>query len=177
MNRLSRSPKPDFAVKPRRSECGFTLIEMLVYMGLFVVLMGVGYAAFHRCLGNSLALRRNADDIANALHAGENWRADVRAARGPARVESSGDEQVLELTGPQGPVAYRFAANTVFRRVGNNDWSPVLNNVQASSFTPDKRPSVEALRWELELQPRAKRMTRIRPLFTFIAVPVGEVSR
>ena len=59
---------------------GMALIELLVYMGVLLVLMGVGYAAFYRCLDNSTALRQSADDIVNALHAGEDWRGDVRTA-------------------------------------------------------------------------------------------------
>src|SRR4029077_12950063 len=56
---------------------GYLLTEALVYIGLLFVILGVGYLAMDRSIDNSVLLRRNADDIANALHAGERWRADV----------------------------------------------------------------------------------------------------
>ena len=59
---------------------GYLLIEALVYIAVVVTLLGVAYAAMYRCVDRSFALRRNADDITSALHAGERWRADVRAA-------------------------------------------------------------------------------------------------
>lgn len=152
---------------------GMALIELLVYMTVLLVLMGVGYAAFYRCLDNTTALRQSADDIVNALHAGEDWRGDVRnAAR--IRLESTSAQQILHLSGPRGEVAYRFADNTVSRRTGDNPWSPFLSRVKASAFVSDPRHDVTAWRWELELQPHKKRISRIRPLFTFIAVAAGD---
>ena len=153
------------------------LIEMLIYMSVLLVVMAVGYAAFYRCLDRSTALRRSADDIAHTLQAGERWRADVRAALRPIQLETNAAEQILQLPGPRGGISYRFATNTVFRRVGDNAWSRVLGNVEASSFQPDPRGNVEAWRWELELQTRAKRISRIRPLFTFLAVPNGDSTK
>jgi len=161
----------------RTRNVAFTIIELLVYFFLLLMLMALSYAALYRYMDHSAALRRSADDIANALHAGENWRADVRAARGPVQLESNAEEQILQLHGAQGDVAYRFATNTVFRRLGSNDWSQVLDNIKMSSFVPDPRQDIAALRWELELQTRAGKAARVRPLFTFIAVPAGTSSR
>lgn len=155
---------------------GMALIELLVYMSVLLVLMGVGYAAFYRCLDNTTALRQSSDDIVNALHAGEDWRGDVRkAAR--VRLDSTPAEQILHLFGPHGEVDYRFAANAVSRRIGDNPWSPFLSRVQSTAFVSDSRRDVTAWRWELELQPHKKRISRIRPLFTFIAVPAGDSSK
>ena len=65
----------------RRSKAaGFQLIEALVYIAVVFVVLGAGYEALYRCIDSSITLRRNADDITNALHAGERWRADVRLA-------------------------------------------------------------------------------------------------
>lgn len=155
---------------------GMALIELLVYMSVLLVLLGVGYAAFYRCLDNSTALRQSADDIVNALHAGEDWRGDVRNA---ARIslDRTPSEQILHLYGAHGEVDYRFATNTVSRRIGANPWSPFLFRVKASAFVSDPRREVTAWRWELELQPHKKRVGRIRPLFTFIAVPAGDSSK
>jgi prepilin-type N-terminal cleavage/methylation domain-containing protein len=155
---------------------GFTLIEVLIYIVVLAVIMGAGYAALFRSLDHSVLLRGGADDIANALHAGENWRADVRASRGALRVETNGTEHILLLPGPR-EVSYRFATNTVLRRLGNNDWSMVLGNIETSAFVADPRGEVPAWRWELALKPRAKKPGRIRPLFTFLAVPAAAPAK
>ena len=156
---------------------GISLIEMLVYMSVLIVIVGVGYTALYRCLDNSNALRRSADDIANALHTGEDWRADVRAADGKIQLESLPDEQILHLPGSRGEVSYRFAANAISRRLGNNEWSPLLANVQTSTFVADTRTKANAWRWEIELQTRTKKFGTVKPLFTFIAVPAGELPK
>ena len=147
------------------------IIECLVYGFVLLILLGVGYAAYYRCLENSVRLRRNVDDVANALHAGERWRADVRAASGPIRFESADTGQMLRLTGLHGEVAYQFTTNAVLRRVGNGTWTCLLKQVQSSTMEADPRPNVTAWRWELELRPRSKKPARVRPLFTFLAVP------
>ena len=156
---------------------GISLVEMIVYMAVLVVLIGVGYSALYRSLDNAAALRHSTDDIANALHAGEDWRADLRAAGGKIQIENLTDEQILHLPGTRGEVSYRFADQTIFRRLGNNDWSPLLANVKASSFIADPRNKVTAWRWELELQPHTKKLSRVLPLFTFIAVPTGDLPK
>ena len=156
---------------------GLSLIEMLVYMGVLFVIIGVGYSALYRCMDNSTALRHSADDIANALHAGEDWRADLRAAAGNIQIENLPDEQILHLSGTRGEVFYRFADHAIFRRLANNGWSPLLANVKASSFIADPRNKVTAWRWELELQSHAKKLSRVTPLFTFIAVATGDLPK
>ncbi len=158
---------------PRAARRGYLLIETLVDIAVIVALLGVGYAAMYRCIDSSLALRRNADDIVNALHAGERWRADVRSASAP-RLEDTDAGQVLYLDGARGAVAYRFTTNAVCRRAGTGAWVRLLPSVKASTMTADPRPQVTAWRWELELQRRGSgsvRPSRVRPLFTFIAVP------
>ena len=164
------------SLRDPRSARGISLIEMLVYMSVLLVIIGAGYAALYHSMDNSAALRRNADDIANALHAGEDWRLDVRATEGKPELEILGNEQVLHLRGKR-EVSYRFAENTIYRRVGNNEWSRLLANVKASGFISDPRRNVMAWRWELELQPPTKRPSQIQPLFTFIAVPAGELPK
>jgi Tfp pilus assembly protein FimT len=156
---------------------GIMLVEMLVYMSVLLVIIGVGYAALYHCMDNSAALRHSSDDIVSALHASENWRADLRASAGQIQVETTPDEQIVRLRGTHGDVSYRFADNTIFRRLGNNEWSPVLARVKASTFTSESRHNVTAWRWELELQTRTKKLSRILPLFTFIAVPAGDLPK
>ena len=152
----------------------YLIIEALVYIAAIVGLLGAGYAAMYRCVDSSFALRRNADEITSALHAGEHWRADVRAATGAVRAENTDAGQLLYLEGGRGLIVYRFATNAVFRNVSAGPWSRVLESVKSSNMIADQRRFVTAWRWELELQPRGKGIVkpgRVRPLFTFLAVP------
>jgi hypothetical protein len=145
------------------------LIELLVYIGVLFVLMGIGYTALYRCIENSVGLKHNANDITAALRAGELWREDVRTAIGKPRSDDYADGQLLGFDRPNGPVAWLFTTNSVLRFSGAGPWRPVLSNVKSSVMAPDPRGSVAAWRWELELSKRAK-STRVPPLFTFIAV-------
>jgi hypothetical protein len=161
--------------KPRaRTADAYMMVEALVYIGVVFVLLGIGYMAMYRCIDNSVALRRNADDIANALRAGERWRADVRAASSEIRLDAGAAGQILHLLTGRGEIDYRFATGAVFRRVGEGSWVCLLPNVKASSMAAEPRQIVKAWRWELELQPQIKATVkpgRVLPLFTFLAVP------
>jgi hypothetical protein len=87
---------------------------------------------------------------------------------------------LLYLDSPGKAVVYRFATNAVTRRVGNGPWMPVLPRVKASTMTADRREQVTAWRWEVEIATRATgsaKPGRIRPLFTFLAVPEPPVSK
>lgn len=160
---------------PRSGQRAYLLIETLVYIGVLAALLGVGYSAMYRCIDSSIALRRNADEITSALHAGERWRADVRSAGTQPRLESTTEAgQLLCLSTPHGAVNYRFAANALFRQLDGGPWVCLLRNVKSSTMTADPRKEVVVWRWELELQPRQSgsvKPGRIRPLFTFLAVP------
>jgi hypothetical protein len=148
----------------------FLIIECLVYIGVFFILLGVGFAALYRCMENSVGLRRSANDISVAVHAGERWRADLRTATAPVRKEVQGQETWLYVPQTNGELLYRFADRALYRRVGSGPWSCVLTNIAASSVQPEPRENVVAWRWELELQHR-ERTSAIRPLFTFLSVP------
>jgi hypothetical protein len=168
---------------PKRTSRGnraYLLIEALVYIAVVFLLLGAGYAAMYRCIDSSIALRRNADDITSALHAGERWRADVRSATKRVRLEDVAPEQLLYLDGTNGQVVYRFATNGISRRLGTGPWVRLLPNVKSSIMQPDPREYVTAWRWELELQPRTTgsvKPGRVRPLFTFTAVPERTSTR
>jgi hypothetical protein len=147
----------------------FTIIECLVYTGLFALLLGLGTVAFYRCFDNMKGLRRNADDITRAVHAGELWRNDIRAAARAIQVEQT--DQTIRIPQRDREVFYRFADTQVFRKTGTDaPWLPLLSKVQSSQMTRDPRAHVTAWRWELELQ-ISRKDTRLRPLFTFLAVP------
>src|ERR1044072_3575208 len=128
------SIKSRIKIKSERQVGGFTLVEMLVYMSVLMVLIGVGFSALYRCMDTSRALSRNTGDITDALHAGEDWRGDVRAAVGGVQVQSNEGEQILRIPKQGSAVSYRFAESTIFRRIGDNEWSLMLPNVKASEF-------------------------------------------
>ena len=147
----------------------FTIIECLVYIGLFALLLGLGTVAFYRCFDNMNGLRRNADDITRAVHAGELWRNDIRAAARAIQLDES--NQTIRIPQRDREVFYRFAEMQVFRKTGAEaPWLALLARVKGSQMTSDPRTHVTAWRWELELQ-SARKDSRLRPLFTFIAVP------
>ncbi|HOC50928.1 MAG: hypothetical protein KA117_06520 [Verrucomicrobia bacterium] len=158
----------------RAGRAAYLLIEALVYIAVLGGVLGAGYLALYRGLDRSIALRRNADEITSALHAGERWRADVRSATAPPRLGTTEDGQFLYLERPARSVAYRFATNAVFRQSGGGGWVCLLRHVESSVMAADPRERVVAWRWELELRPRPSgsvKPGRIRPLFTFLAVP------
>jgi hypothetical protein len=169
-----------FAGLASRDNHAYLLIEALIYIAAVFVLLGAGYAAMYRCIDNSIALRRNVDDITSALHAGERWRADVRSATNRVRLENTAPGQLLHLQGASREVVYQFGTNGISRRLGTGPWVRVLPNVKSSAMQPDPREHVTAWRWELELQPRTTgsvKPGRFRPLFTFIAVPEGTPAK
>jgi hypothetical protein len=150
----------------------------MVYISVVVVLLGAMFVMFYRCVDSSLGLRRNADDITSALHAGERWRADVRASTGMLRVEQDPEGVILRIPNGKSDVSYRFLSNAILRQVGSGTWSCVLPNVKTFRMESDPREMVTSWRWELELEPRHKgQVTRLRPLFTFIAVPYQMQTR
>jgi hypothetical protein len=152
-----------------RQEHGVTLIECLVYISLVFVILGMATVAFYRCFDNMKSLRRNSNDITQALTVGELWRADVRAATKPVQFAAAG--QLLLIPHGETEVAYKFADGQVLRRTGKDaQWVTVLPKVQQSQMQLEKRTQVSAWRWELELQSLREPAT-VRPLFTFTAVP------
>lgn len=171
----STEPAVNTCNKNRPARRGFLLIECLVYMAALAVVLGVGYAAVYHCMNAAAGLRRNADDIARALNAGEIWRADVRAAKGDIRENSTAAAEALLIPNAKGGITYRFADDTVFRRAGNGPWTPLLQRVKSSTMQKDHRKDVTAWRWEIELQAKNQRL-HTKPLFTFIAVPAASIS-
>ncbi|HTL56666.1 MAG TPA: hypothetical protein VL361_13360 [Candidatus Limnocylindrales bacterium] len=138
------------------------------------MLLVVAYAAMYRFIDKSVILRRNTEDISRAMHAGERWRADIRAAARGIRLETNTPSPIIHLATAHGEVSYTMGQETVWRRVSPGAWVPLLKDVKASSMQMDARPHVNGWRWELELLPRTKgsiKPGRVRPLFTFLAVP------
>ena len=160
-------------MKLGRDRRGFLLTEALVYIGLVFLLLGLGYLAMYRCIDNSVALRSNADDIIRAIHAGELWRSDIRHATRSVRWDNSG-EPLLAVESVSNRVDYRFGEGVLYRRTNAGPWSRFLDRVESCSMELERRPTVSVWRWELELQSQARgsfKPGRVRPIFTFIAVP------
>jgi hypothetical protein len=158
----------------RRSCAAATLIECLIYIGVFATLLGVSMSAFYHCYDHMRSLRRNADDITRALHLGELWRQDVRLAiRQPAQDET---DQTLHIPQKDGVVGYRFTDNQVLRRTSATaPWSSVLTNLNQSQIRLGHQNGVAIWRWELELK-SLRKPARVQPLFTFTAVPESAIA-
>jgi hypothetical protein len=152
-----------------RRAAGILLMECLVYLSVFTILLGIGTAAFYFCWDHSRALIFATDDIAAALHTGERWRADVRAATGKIAVETTAAGEVVRIPEAEKEVVYRFESGAVRREIPAVNLSQVLlPKVKSSQMQAEARAGVTAWRWELELTPRRKEA--YLPLrFTFAA--------
>ncbi|MGD0650762.1 MAG: prepilin-type N-terminal cleavage/methylation domain-containing protein [Verrucomicrobiia bacterium] len=144
---------------------GYTLIEVLTYIACLTVILTVAYPAYHRFVRGSNNLRRNADDIARTLSAGERWRNDVRAATGPIRVTA--DQFFIPQHG--GEVVYMVSDGILWRQSADGQRIAALRGVKSSAMQLETRQRVTAWRWELELASGQKQVL-MRPLFTFQAV-------
>ena len=158
------------ASERRRHVHGIMMLECVVYLGLLFLVLGFAYQAFYVCWDTSIGLRRNADDIMRALDVGEAWRQDIRSARGQIWLETTGSEELLHIPQGNGEVLYRLADGELQRFApGTARWVTLLSKVKSSHMQSDPRDHVTAWRWELELG--RVRNARVRPLFTFQAVP------
>ena len=145
------------------------LLECVVYIAVFAILLGGATTVFYFCWNHSEALIYATDDIASALHAGERWRADVRAATGKITVETTATGEVVRIPEGARNVSYRFESGEVRRQISTSS-NPelLLANVKTSQMQIDTRGAVTAWRWELELLPRRKE-AQLPLLFTFEA--------
>ncbi|MCX7865575.1 pilus assembly FimT family protein [Limisphaera sp. VF-2] len=156
---------------PNRPVRGAALIELVVYIAVAGVILVGSMKAFYECFSASHRLREQAQRISQALRAGERWRADVRLATGPPQLESMPGGQRMTIPQANGRVQYEFGPEGVYR-AGPEHAGPVLvlRNVAASQVQSELRHGVAVWRWDLALVPD-RRSTRLRPVFTFLAVP------
>lgn len=160
---------PDGAARPR--ERGVMLIECMVYISLYLVLLGVAFTVFHACQDSYVGLMRNAGDITQTLRAGERWRADVRSASAPPRFAENDQGPYVIIPQPDGQVAYQLAGGSLWRFAApDRPAEEVLSGVHGSVMEADARTQVTAYRWSVELQSRHKG-AHIPPRFVFLAVP------
>ncbi len=162
--------KPPPLISRARARTGILLIECLVYLGVFVILMGLGMGAFYVCSNHVHATISATDNIAATLRAGERWRADVRAATGPIRIETRSGSETLRIPAGNKSIDYRFDSGEVSRGVVPSGISQVvLGKVNWSRMTVERRGAITAWRWELQLKQR-RNQTRVPLVFTFEAV-------
>ena len=98
------------SISRARARAGIMLVECLVYLGVFAVLLGIGYGTFYVCWDYSKALRYATDDIASALRAGERWRADIRSATGKITIETTAQGEQLRIPRRTTAIIYSFRA-------------------------------------------------------------------
>jgi hypothetical protein len=154
---------------PARDQAGVLLIECLVYIAVFAIFLGGGTAAFYFCWDHSKALLYATNDITAALHAGERWRADVRAATGNISITTTPTGELVRIPETKKEIIYRFEAGEVRRDIPALHLSQLLlPKAKSSQMTAEARDSVSAWRWELELSERRKE-THLPLLFTFEA--------
>ncbi len=150
-------------MRPSPKRRGFTLLEMMVYISMLAIIMGVASVFYFGLMRQSQGLTRNIEDIVRATHAGEAWREDVRSATAPLRLADG----MLHVPRKGGDTLYRFANGQVERKRPGGEWEAFLLRVAASGMLADKGKHVTAWRWEVELASKAR--ARVRPLFTFKA--------
>jgi len=157
------------AISSARRPAGIMLIECMVYLAVFVILLGIGTAAFFFCWDHTRALIFATDDIAAALHAGERWRADVRHATGKISVATTATGESVGIPEAGKKIVYRFESGEVRREIPTlKDSELLLPKVRSSRMQADARGAVDAWRWELELTPR-RQETHLPLRFTFEA--------
>ena len=145
---------------------GYFLLELLVFLALMVVILGLAYSAYWRCSDNAKRLQQNADDILAAVEAGERWREDIRLAQ-DAVIDPTG----VKIIQSGDIIEYHFDQQSVWRHSTQTGQTiRLLSQVKTSAMRPEARRQVQAWRWEVELQAR-KAPPYLRPLFTFEAVP------
>jgi hypothetical protein len=145
------------------------LFECLVYIAVFAIVLGGATTVFYFCWDHTDTLVYTADDISSALHTGERWRADVRAATGKITAESTATGEVVRIPEGAREVFYRFESGEVRRQISAMGRPLLLlANVKTSQMTMDARGAVRAWRWELELVPRRKEV-HLPLRFTFEA--------
>ncbi len=157
------------AISKTRRAAGILLVQCLVYISVFAILTGIGFAAFYLCWDHSKALIYATDDISSALRAGERWRADVRGATGKISVESTTAGEVVRIPEPEKEITYRFESGEVRREISTLKISQLLlQKVRTSQMQEEPRDGVTAWRWELVLNERRPE-TQLPLLFTFEA--------
>ena len=143
---------------------GYSLLEMLVYIAILTMILGVSYQVFEKARVNNQILKQNAQDVMNVLDVGEQWREDIRTAIKDPYLAPT---MALHIPRSEGEVIYQLLGETIIRKTTGENGQVILGKVKTSTMQPDIRSKIQGWRWEIELQSRSH--AKIRPLFTFIA--------
>ncbi len=159
---------------------GFTLIELIVYMGLLSILLAIITQVVGASTANSKALRKRTDTLKAALVAVDTFKDDVRAAAA-AKLEAKGSSPAsLVLTQPIAgrTVRYDVAGAAFVRRVSDGQaetaWRPPFRS-ESVAFAVDGR----CVSLTLELPPGSPRMARGFTLTAAAAIrcPAGQEAQ
>ena len=94
-----------------------SLVETLTYVAVLAVVIFVGGRTVGSGSRQASVMRFQAEDMSAALHAGERWRSDVRAATSAPKL---GDGPgTIQMQTSEGLVNYSFDGQRLLRRVGN----------------------------------------------------------
>jgi len=153
-----------------RAQAGILLIEAVVYLSLFFLISGLAGAGFYRALEHVRRLDRTANEIGTVVSVGELWRADIRSATAPIRLEGQGANPRLVIPHGSSNTIWTSDKDVVSRQPpGQRAGANVLHGLAASVFLRDHRENATSWRWEIELTP-ARTDPAIHPMFTFQAI-------
>ena len=153
-----------------RSEAGVSLIECLVYIGLFAVLLNCATRFFSVVYHHNKAATKAASYTIAALDAARHWRRDIANAKGEPKLIRGDHFDVIRIDQANGEqVSYRVNG-TRLERHNSKEWVPIIRRVASSIMLPDQREHVRAWRWELAMETKSRFLgDPVR--FSFTAVP------
>ena len=146
-----------------QSRCGFTLIEVLIYLSLMTIFIDLSYLVYLECQENHFRLQCFSNDTLHSMDIGERWREDVRKAIKSPILMKDGSLKILQQ---DNEIHYFFQNGTILRQQKKQEAVPILRGVKSSQWIQDQRKYVRAWRWEVELITLHKK-SRIPPLFSF----------
>ena len=152
-----------------RLHSGVSLIEAIIYVSLFVFLLGCSTRYFNIVYYHYKAVAKVTGYTTSALDAAKHWRRDIANAKTDPRLIRSDQFDVIEIDqAVGGQISYRLNSSTLERHNGE-EWIPIIRRVVSSVMIPDQREHVRAWRWELALETKSKYVGD--PLrFSFVAV-------
>jgi len=153
-----------------RLQSGISLIEAIVYVTLFVFLLGCATRYFNIVYYHHKAVAKATGYTSSALNAAKHWRRDIANAKTDPRLIRGDKFDVIEIDQAAGnQISYRLNRSTL-ERYNGEEWVPIILRVNSSIMIPDQREYVRAWRWELSLETKSQYIGD--PLrFSFVAVP------
>ena len=153
-----------------RSEAGVSLIECLVYIGLFAVLLTCATRFFSVVYHHNKAAASAASYTIAALDAAKHWRRDIANAKGEPKLIRGDRFDVIRIDQANGEqISYRVNGTRLERNKGD-EWIPIIRRLASSIMLPDQREHVRAWRWELAMETKSRFLgDPVR--FSFTAVP------